>query len=227
MADSHSSVPPEEWRPIDGFPDYDVSNLGRVRSRARGRRQRVLSAKPNNMGYPQVSLCRPGEYKKRLVHHLVLEAFVGPRPLKHEGAHGDGDRANNDLRNLRWATSAENSADMIRHGTSQAGERNWNAKLTSEQADYVRRSQKSSPSLAIELGVRKQAIINIRSGNSWKHLGDAPRPPKARAKLSANAVQAIRRRVKGGESTAVLAKEYGVHRTTITALVYRNAWRHA
>jgi hypothetical protein len=65
------------------------------------------------------------------VHHLVLEAFVGPRPAGHEAAHGDGDKTNNALANLRWATPKENAADRYRHGTVLFGTRHPLGRKTS------------------------------------------------------------------------------------------------
>ncbi|MDP7729539.1 HNH endonuclease [Mycobacterium sp. TY813] len=51
------------------------------------------------------------------MHHLVLEAFVGPRPPGLEGCHGNGDPADNSVANLRWDTRSANVFDSVRHGT--------------------------------------------------------------------------------------------------------------
>jgi hypothetical protein len=72
-------------------------------------------------GYPHVRL---GGRGRAYVHHLVLEAFVGPRPAGDQAAHGDGDRLNNVLGNLRWATPKENNGDKRSHGTAMLGTRN-------------------------------------------------------------------------------------------------------
>lgn len=105
----------EAWKPIDGFPGYEVSDLGRVRSLARvitrsdGRprtiapciRKGVLNI-PN--GYLRVALT--GGVRK-LVHVLVAEAFVvGDFSLFVN--HKDGVKANNKAGNLEWVTFAEN-----------------------------------------------------------------------------------------------------------------------
>lgn len=121
----------EQWRPVGSFPAYEVSNLGRVRSFARNRpmrgRQadgsRLLSPVPQPSGHLTVSLFRDGVARSRFVHRLVLEAFVGPCPDGLEACHGpDPDPTNNCLRNLRWDTRAENSADRVRQGTAQTSE---------------------------------------------------------------------------------------------------------
>ena len=51
------------------------------------------------------------------VHHLVLEAFVGPRPAGMMGLHWDDDHSNNHLENLRWGTRSDNTKDSVRNGT--------------------------------------------------------------------------------------------------------------
>jgi hypothetical protein len=48
-----------------------------------------------------------------------MHAFVGPRPKRHEIAHYDGNRANNNLSNLRYVTYRENFEDAVRHGRRQ------------------------------------------------------------------------------------------------------------
>ena len=130
----------ENWRPIAGYPGYQISDQGRVRSidrtitrmtkrgpvqaRLKGRVRKPSSA---GNGYCIVTLGRARPY----IHSLVLEAFVGPRPAGHQAAHGDGDRRNNSLGNLRWATGSENEADKDRHGTRLTGARTPNGRKTS------------------------------------------------------------------------------------------------
>lgn len=69
-------------------------------------------------GYARVSLCDgTGRKRKRLVHHLMLESFVGPRPAGMLGLHRDGNRRNNAISNLYWGTYSDNLNDAVRHGT--------------------------------------------------------------------------------------------------------------
>jgi hypothetical protein len=110
----------EEWREIPGFPGYDVSDAGRVRSwlTYRGKAgPRLLKTPINSSGYPALHLQTPTGGRVRPVHTLVLAAFVGRRP---EGAvirHLDGDSTNSRLANLTYGTPSENSLDQTAHGT--------------------------------------------------------------------------------------------------------------
>jgi hypothetical protein len=124
----------EEWRPVAGHAGYEVSNLGRVRSVDRVVEQpsrwgspvqrrlkgRLIALRPDRKGYLYVWL---GKGRGQAVHRLVLLAFVGPCSDRCEGAHGDGNPANNALANLAWKTRKENHADKRRHGTQTSGER--------------------------------------------------------------------------------------------------------
>jgi hypothetical protein len=120
--------PMEEWRPVVGFEEfYQVSDAGQVQSLDRKVRRRhglatlggkVLRPWTINTGRLCVSLFGEGGRQRRaLVHHLVLEAFVGPCPPGQEGCHGNGDFTDNHVANLRWDTPKGNHADKRRHGT--------------------------------------------------------------------------------------------------------------
>jgi hypothetical protein len=118
----------EQWRPVLDFEDlYGVSDLGRVRSldreivycdgRVRWYTGQILTPVLHADGaYVFVTLCRSNRGFKRRVHHLVLAAFVGPRPPGLEGCHNDGDIWNNRPENLRWDTHQSNMVDTVRHG---------------------------------------------------------------------------------------------------------------
>lgn len=106
-------------------------------------------------------------------HRHVCELVHGAPPsLKHQAAHGCGNRRCVNPRHLRWATNAENQADRCLHGTSNAGERNPMHKLT--EADV--RSIKSrigiarQSDLAREFGVSDALVSLIASGKKWSHV---------------------------------------------------------
>lgn len=71
----------EEWTAIEDFPDYEVSNRGRIRNASSGR---VLGTYDNGHGVTQVVMRRGGRAHARAVHRLVASAFLHPAP--HEDA---------------------------------------------------------------------------------------------------------------------------------------------
>lgn len=119
----------EVWKPVPGYEGlYEVSDEGRVRSLDRDvtqtsrrgalytLRKKGKLLRPGRMpsGHLSVAL---GRGNSQCVHRLVLLAFVGPAPDKHECCHNNGNPADNRLENLRWGTRSENIKDAIRHGT--------------------------------------------------------------------------------------------------------------
>ena len=91
----------EVWKPVVGFPHYEVSSLGRVRSK-----NKILTPFPHGSNrYLTVSLARFNGtgFTQVTVHKLVIEAFVGEQPSKdHRCHHKNGDKWNNSAENLEW-----------------------------------------------------------------------------------------------------------------------------
>lgn len=108
------------WRAVIGHHAYQVSSDGRVRNAKTG--HELKPSRSNSGGYPQVHLGKKCPY----VHHLVLLAFVGPKPESANGKravcrHLDGDPTNNAPFNLAWGTDKENAADRRAHGREWRG----------------------------------------------------------------------------------------------------------
>ena len=97
----------ENWKPIDGFEDYAVSNLGKVKSLKYGR-ERILKPMKNREGYLQVQLWKNGKRKMFKVHRLVATAFI-PNPMDlPEINHRNEDKANNIVGNLEFCSRRYN-----------------------------------------------------------------------------------------------------------------------
>jgi len=135
---------------------------------------KALSLIPNDIGgYKQVQLRLNGKRLLKLVHVLVLEAFVGPRPPGKESAHWNGVRDDNRLANLRWATRLENMQDMVRHGTTARGERSGKSKLTDRAVLEMRRMRRwgsSYQAIADRFGVSDTVARFAIIGKTWKHI---------------------------------------------------------
>ncbi len=159
--------PGETWKPVAGHPRYEVSDLGRVRTRS-------AILKPRDDGRKlTVGLWLDGHRVVAFVHHLVLAAFgSGPKPW--DGAvcrHLDGDYRNNKPNNLAWGSQAENMADMARHGTVARGERNGGGgKLTPDDVRSIRAGGESQRALADRFGVSRRMVQLIQSGRRWAHV---------------------------------------------------------
>jgi len=116
----------EQWKPVIGYEGrYDVSSYGNVKSLKRqGANERILKQQIHNHGYKRVALYKDNIPLDKLVHRLVLEAFISPCPHSMETYHIDSNKLNNRLENLRWDTSKANSDEAIRRGTLQRNKDN-------------------------------------------------------------------------------------------------------
>ena len=111
----------ETWKDIPGYEgQYQISTFGNVRSFRRSVAPKLL--KPGRMPQGHLSVAL-GRNNSQCVHKLVLLAFVGPAPYKHDCRHLNGNPSDNRLENLRWGTRSENILDAVRHNTWMTPER--------------------------------------------------------------------------------------------------------
>jgi hypothetical protein len=99
----------EIWKKIDEFPDYEVSNSGKIKSNKWGK-ERILKDRPDGCGYYQVILLKNGIQHSKKVHKLVAISFI-PNESPTEKFlvdHIDRCVTNNRVENLRWVNRSEN-----------------------------------------------------------------------------------------------------------------------
>lgn len=175
----------EIWKKIPNFEDYEVSNLGRVRSIDRQiimkNRWGQYSAKTikgkilrpgwhsKSHPYPQVML---GRNNCRRVHNLVALAFLGEKPSPdHIVLHRDGDCTNCRVENLMYGTQRDNQIDRFAHGThygKMAG-----SKLSESQVLEIKSrllKGESQDSIAKSFGVTQSTISHIKTLRDWSWL---------------------------------------------------------
>lgn len=217
-----------EWKQIRNG-DYDVTPWGHVRDR----RLRTLKAYISVDGYWFVNLLVEGQRKHVKVHILVAEAFIGPRPEGLQINHKDGVKTNNHISNLEYCTAQENRLHAIRTGLVPLGADAPHAKQTESQVTEYRRrwaSGESAASLAAEAGMSKSAMYQALKGLKWKHLeaghGPSPSLSKSPVKLTKDAVRSIRQRAANGETGVSIARDYGVHPTTIQRAISGTRWKN-
>lgn len=107
----------EHWKVIEEFPDYEVSDKGRIRRLTPGKctyKGKIKNTFINNVGYECVILHKDKQYC-RTVHRLVAIAFL-PKPDGYDEInHKDENKLNNTVENLEWCTHKYN----INYGTAK------------------------------------------------------------------------------------------------------------
>ena len=98
----------EIWKPIKDYPDYMVSNLGRVKSLRFGK-EKILKTQSDKDGYKKINLFKDKKSNNKKIHRLVAEAFI-PNPnnlpcINHKNEIKDDNR----LENLEWCSVAYNN----------------------------------------------------------------------------------------------------------------------
>lgn len=128
----------EIWRIVEGFEDYQISNLGRVKSLSRlilrnGKypfisKEKILKPRVGKNGYKQLILVKDGKNYTKRIHQLVAIAFLDHKPCKFKMVvnHIDFNKLNNNVDNLEIVTNRENSYHKHLPCTSKYIGVSWN-----------------------------------------------------------------------------------------------------
>jgi len=173
----------ETWKRIPGYPGYEVSDRGRVRSykgvnqHDAGRaRPRLMKQRIGSDGYPRITLQdKDGRKVVRQVHLLVAKAFLGPARGR-KVLHKNGKRHQISLSNLEYGTHKANMDDKYRHGTHGMGSNNSQAIISAKDRREIKklRGKYTQREIAEMFGISRQAVSDIQRNVTWnsdeKHL---------------------------------------------------------
>ena len=133
----------EAWRSIDGYTNYQVSNVGRIRNLSTGK---ISKGFDNGNGYLKTVLCQGNKQEGLYIHRIVAQEFLDNPQNKLKVDHINGDIKNNSITNLRWASVSENSRNKKRntHKSSsrykgvywEEGSAKWRARAMKDGKQY-------------------------------------------------------------------------------------------
>jgi len=100
-----------EWRKIDGFPNYEVSNMGDVRN---VKTDRILKKNNRSTGYQTHSLYDTNRNLITFrVHRLVAKTFLSNPDNLPEVDHINRIKHDNRASNLRWSSRGTNIKNKV------------------------------------------------------------------------------------------------------------------
>lgn len=169
----------EQWRPIEGFIGYEVSNYGSVRSvdRTCGDRYGVVKGKVlkqtiNKRGYPEVRLFSKSKSTLKVVHRLVAKAFIENKQNSPQVNHINGIKTDNSVKNLEWVTNSENQKHAFKTGLKKTyGENNPRATISDAEVTKLKELYNYGMSVreaAICLNTTLSIARAIIYKSSWK-----------------------------------------------------------
>ncbi len=131
----------EEFRIIKGFENYEISNFGNVINCVTGKLKKKRINKKNS--YLIIDLIKNKIRSTHSVHRLIATAFIPNPKNKPLVDHIDGNKINNSLENLRWATIAENNYNRQLNPINKLGftgitfkDNKYFARITYHRKDY-------------------------------------------------------------------------------------------
>jgi hypothetical protein len=170
----------EHWRPVVGFPDYAVSDRGRVRRETIGRGTkpgRILTPDVRQNGYLRASLTDTRGTRGHYIHRLVAQAFLEQPSGFNQVNHKNCDKTDNRPINLEWCTHLDNMAHAYANGRYPAalfqGSRHWNSSFTDEKVRQIRLlfdAGMPSSEIARRFGYERRTVHGIATRQRWKHV---------------------------------------------------------
>lgn len=156
------------WNPVPNYPGYYASSNGQILSMKKSS-PLIMRQIAGDDGHKYVFMYVDGKMKKMYVHRAVLFAWKGLPKDDQQGRHLDDNPNNNDLCNLAWGTSLENTNDKRINGGLPTGERSGTHKLNTKQVLEIRNlyCQKSLRELARIYGVSHTCIRRAALGVKW------------------------------------------------------------
>ena len=214
----------EEWRPVIGYEHYLVSSVGRVKNVRSGHILRPeLTGMPKSK-YLSVILSFKGTTRHRKVHQLVLEAFIGPRPVGQVANHKNGNRLCNTPVNLEWTTRSGNAQHALTElGTFPHGETSTSAKLTDAavmdiRIRLARGDRVDFNAVAKQYGVDRRNVRAAACGETWKHLPVTVTKTAQYAGLSPDTKAAIRTLLSQHVKQKDIASQFGISEALVSAI---------
>jgi hypothetical protein len=176
----------EIWKKITDYNDYEISNLGNVKSLVkkikmkngfRITKEKILKPKKTKQGYLSIQLKNKG--KHFLIHRIVALHFIDNNENKPQVNHKNGIKYDNRSENLEWCTQSENQMHAYNNKLQNpslhkraCGENQGLSKLKEKDVVFILKNYKKG--MGVELAnffnVSQTTILNIINKKIWSHV---------------------------------------------------------
>lgn len=159
---------------IEGYSNYTITSCGEVYSLNYNNTgvKKPLKQRLNSKGRFYVNLSKGGKYRSFEVARLVAKAFVDNPNNKTDVNHLDGDKRNNNYKNLEWVTKEENIRHAVLNNLMPKGENHVMSVLTEQIVKDIRLKYKpyeyTYTMLSKEYGISRSHVIHIIKNRRWK-----------------------------------------------------------
>lgn len=177
-------LPNERWKVITTFPEYMISDYGRVKSLEKIKNipvhnvpftmpSAIRRSYKHKYGYRLIDLSMGGVKKKLSVHYLVATYFVdNPNNLPHV-MHLDDISDNNYYTNLKWGSVQDNMDLKVKANRQRTGEGVPSSKLTEEivlEIRLLKAKGMKSKDIAPMFDISRPTVSEIINRKTWKHI---------------------------------------------------------
>lgn len=228
----------ECWKQIKNFPNYYVSNFGRIWSVSKNNFKKL---RKNKYGYMITDLYNKNINYTFIIHRLVAEYFVPNPENKPEVNHKDGNKENNRADNLEWVTRKENIQHAIVNKLiNNKGENNKQSILTEKDVKEIiyllKHTSLTQLEIAERFNVSFQTISEIKLQKTWKYLNldtmqikkkTAKGERNGRCKIAEETARNIIRDIQNNKlKLTEIAKKYNVTYDTVQNIKRKKSWKH-
>lgn len=153
------------WKRYQDYPNYLVSDIGEIYSIPT---QKILKKGITRRGYQEVKMSKHGLAVTKLVHRVVCDVFLGKNTLTVN--HKDGNKTNNNLKNLELLSMEDNRRHAVELGLFTSGTKRPNSKLKLEDIFFIMETKGkiTSENLAKKYLVDQSTIVRIRNKQRYK-----------------------------------------------------------
>lgn len=148
---------------------YEVSNLGRVKSLNKNKKNKnfkfqILKPILNNRGYNMITI----DGKMQKLCRLILKSFTEDSSLQVN--HKNGIKTDDRLENLEWCTASENIIHAYKNNLIKKGSLHHKSKLSEKKAKQIFFDERSERDIAKDYGISQATVNRIKRKITWAHI---------------------------------------------------------